>query len=50
MYHFDQVTHRIIVSPYIGEWIEICYWIYQIISTIVSPYIGEWIEMLEAER
>ena len=35
----------IIVSPYIGEWIEI-----EIIETFdnledVSPYIGEWIEI-----
>ena len=34
-----------IVSPYIGEWIEISYNSQQEFDDFVSPYIGEWIEI-----
>ena len=35
-----------IVSPYIGEWIEIVNDGLEMIGAIVSPYIGEWIEII----
>ena len=35
----------IVVSPYIGEWIEISSDNSSINSDKVSPYIGEWIEI-----
>ncbi len=34
------------VSPYTGEWIEICALANNKVYKDVSPYTGEWIEIL----
>ena len=38
-------SHCLEVSPYAGEWIEICLSSCIIFQLDVSPYAGEWIEM-----
>ena len=37
----------LLVSPYIGEWIEIIVLTFHLSTPLeVSPYIGEWIEIV----
>ena len=39
-----------IVSPYIGEWIEIFAERSKVDNIFVSPYIGEWIEIEDKQE
>ena len=45
-FHGIHITRHTHVSPYIGEWIEICGCVKKNKENArVSPYIGEWIEI-----